>query len=145
MMNLHETALQLTAYDRYGSISRADYIAWYFAENVEFTASDIGDYNEYLSEQGYEGYYDDLDEMLYGMTPTDAVRCVYFGHCNLSDDYFQFNGYANIDSFTEREVLDEMAGDKDFCAWYADQNDLIDWDEADEAIAAAHELLARGY
>lgn len=42
----------------------------------------------------------DFDELMRGQAPWEIVRCAYFGkHFNPCDDYFRFNGYANLESF----------------------------------------------
>lgn len=43
----------------------------------------------------------DFDEMMEGYTPTELAQRIFFGDFNINDDYFYFNGYANLESITE--------------------------------------------
>lgn len=144
---MKNTALLLTQYEKYGVIGEKEYIENYINEELEIDASMIGDYNEYLINNNYEPYFDDLDIMLEGMTPTQAARCTYYGKFSFADDYFQFNGYGNIDSFSEYEIIREMKNDRDFLEWYIEENDLINFEapEVIEVIEAANKLLKMGY
>jgi len=141
---MNKTALLLTAYERVGSVGTAEYIEMYIDE-MEVTADMIGDYNEYLSEQGYEQFFDDLEMMLDGFQPMDVARMTFYGDFRFAADFHRFNGYGNIDSFEEYEVVREMRNDRDFLQWYILQNDLIDFDSIDEIIEEANELIDAGY
>lgn len=138
-------ALLLTAYEKYGSVSIKDYTEMFIDEHLNVTEDMISDYNEYLSENGYETYESDFEEMLNGMSITDAVRCTFFGDFRFAADYHKFNGYGNLDSFDTYQVINEMKEDKDFLRWYVEQNDLIDEDEAEETVEKANELIRKGF
>ena len=58
---------------------------------------------------------DDFDLVMEGYTPTEVVQRTFFGCFNPNDDYFFFNGYANLESINEWEmeghfepILDEI-------------------------------------
>ena len=51
---------------------------------------------------------DDFDEMMEGYTPTELAQRIFFGDFNINDDYFYFNGYANLESITEYEMSDHF-------------------------------------
>ena len=40
--------------------------------------------------------------------PMEAIRATYYGNYNYNDDYVKFNGYGNIDSYTEYERIEEI-------------------------------------
>ena len=40
--------------------------------------------------------------------PMEAVRATYYGDYNYSDEYVKFNGYGNIDSYSEYEKNEEI-------------------------------------
>lgn len=142
---MNTNALLLTAYEKYGTVGMDDFIECFIDEDVEVDESLIGAYNEYLSNNGYEEYWDDLDEMLEGMTPTEVARATFYGNFRYCAEYHQFNGYANIDSFDAYEVVKEMENDSNFLRWYVEENDLIDEDEAQEIINEANALIRKGY
>lgn len=144
---MKNTALMLTQYERFGTIGTDEYIENYIHEELEIDALMIGYYNEYLLEQGYEIYYDDLNEMLYGFTPIEVARMTFYGDFRFADDYHKFDGYGNIKSFSEYQVIERMKDDYDFLVWYIERNDLIDFesDEVIEVIEAANKLIALGY
>ena len=47
---------------------------------------------------------DDFDLVMEGYTPTEVVQRTFFGCFNPNDDYFFFNGYANLESINEWEM-----------------------------------------
>ena len=47
---------------------------------------------------------DDFDMVMEGCTPTEVVQRTFFGCFNPNDDYFFFNGYANLESIYEWEM-----------------------------------------
>ena len=52
---------------------------------------------------------DDFDEIIgEGYTPTELAQRIFFGDFNINDDYFYFNGYANLESITEYEMSDHF-------------------------------------
>ena len=38
----------------------------------------------------------------------EAIRATYYGNYNYNDDYVKFNGYGNIDSYSEYERIEEI-------------------------------------
>ena len=75
------------------------------------TADKVQAINENLENQGY---YDDMimsfDEDTINelfSNPWDALRATHFGDVNFTDDYFQFNGYGNIETLSDWKI-DEM-------------------------------------
>ena len=40
--------------------------------------------------------------------PMEAIRATYYGNYNYNDDYVKFNGYGNIDSYSEYEKIEEI-------------------------------------
>lgn len=67
--------------------------------------------NEHYENLGYD------DDMIYSFdedtinelfsNPWDALRATHFGDANFTDDYFQFNGYGNIETLSDWKI-DEM-------------------------------------
>ena len=47
---------------------------------------------------------EDFNEIMEGYTPTEVVQRTFFGCFNPNDDYFFFNGYANLESINEWEM-----------------------------------------
>ena len=47
---------------------------------------------------------DDFDEMMEGYTPTELAERIFFGDFNINDDFFYFDGYANLESITEYDI-----------------------------------------
>jgi hypothetical protein len=82
----------------------------YLLENTETLKEIVSQIN------GYDGSLDSLeyyenDEYffeLYFSNPAEAVRAAHFGNYNYSDDFVKFNGYGNLDSYTEHEVEEEL-------------------------------------
>lgn len=67
--------------------------------------------NEHYENQGYcdDTIYsfdeDTINELF--SNPWDALRAAHFGDINFTDDYFQFNGYGNIETLSDWKI-DEM-------------------------------------
>ena len=146
---IQEKAYLLTQYERYGSLSMEELKELYQDEYFE-PADYIGEYNEYLSEQGHDGYFqfDELDELLESYSPIEIIRMWHFGSNNNSfaDDYFTIDGYDNIKTCTEYEIIQEIKEDPDFYNWLLENDYIeIDEEEAQEIIEEANELIKEGY
>ena len=59
-------------------------------ENLEFWEND---------EEFFNTFFDN---------PMEAIRATYYGDYNYNDEYVKFNGYGNIDSYTEYERIEEI-------------------------------------
>lgn len=61
-------------------------------------------HNEYCElaycEDGYIYYMEELDEALEGCTPLEIIEKALYGDFNPSDNFFFFDGYANLKSFS---------------------------------------------
>ena len=141
-------ALLITQYERYGSVGHDEYLENFIHEELSIDCDDmLGDYNEWLLEQNNadDYIYTDLDEMLQGYSAMDIVRMVSCGEFNYADDYYRFDGYGNIETLTDTEIEQEMRDNTAFLEWYIDKYDLIDWDEAEQDINEANDLIRQGY
>ena len=49
-----------------------------------------------------------FDEIMSGFEPMEIALKTYFGNFNPNDDYFRFNGYANLESLSDYELEDEL-------------------------------------
>lgn len=63
------------------------------------------DYDEIIELASYEPAYDIemLDEILQYHSPSEIIRMIHFGNYSPLDDYFTFNGYANIETMSDIE------------------------------------------
>ena len=141
-------ALLLTQYERYGSVDRDDYIQMFIDEEFSIDESMVYEFNDFNMERDYidDYIYDDLDEMLEGFSPTDVAFKVFNGKkFNPNDQFFQFDGYGNLKSFDESDIIELMEDDKDFQVWYISRHELINWEKADKIIEEANELIIAGY
>lgn len=141
-------ALLITQYERFGTVDRDEYIENFIHEELEISCDEmLSAYNEWLlNEHRADDYiYSDLEEMLQGYGTMDIVRMVAFGKYNALDDYYRFDGYGNLESLTDTEIEQEMQDNTTFLEWYIEENDLIDWDDAEKDITDANELIAMGY
>ena len=59
-------------------------------ENLEFWEND---------EEFFNTFFDN---------PMEAIRATYYGNYNYNDDYVKFNGYGNIDSYSEYDRIEEI-------------------------------------
>lgn len=149
MTDTKSLGLLLTQYEKYGTCGENELRELILDEEIELDESMIGEYNEYLIENGFEPYEDDLSMMLEGFEPWEIVQKTFYGKFNNPyDDYFQFNGYANIDSFSSYEVVQNMKNDKDFLDYLKENIDLDDYyteEEQKEIIDNCNKLIKLGY
>lgn len=139
--------LLMTQYERYGSVGRDAYIDVYIDEVLDVNLMMLGEFNEYLSNNAYETIFlfDDLDWILEGMDPIEVFRLAKFSDVSFSDDYLRFNGYGNLESMSEYQVVKEMEEDRDFLHWYVEHYEDLDEEEISDAIEKANRLIAAGY
>ena len=82
--------------------------------------------NEYFDKTNYydDRIYDmdEFDEIMSGMSPSDIATKIFYGDFRPNDNYFKFDGYANLESFdyiSDEVDLEEIAdyivdNDEDF-------------------------------
>jgi len=91
--------------------------------------SNINSYDDNLSEL-YFINMEDFDDYMEGKTPWDIARSIHFGSFNPTDDYFKFNVYENLESFSEYDIQNKMEDsiDKiaDLCIASPENYDLPD-------------------
>lgn len=66
-------------------------------------------HNEYcgtVSSENYIMYMEEFDDYMEGFTPLDIALTIFNGDFNPNDDYFTFNGYANLVSIHESDLQD---------------------------------------
>ena len=142
---MRKEAILLTQYERYGVLRREDFLQYFIDEELEVNLSLVGRYNEWLAEQGDAGFTADWEELVKQLDPVEAVRATYYGRFSMGDDWFTFDGYKNIESYTDRRLVKEMKENKEFLDWLIEKDDLVDWKEADRIIEEANELVKKGY
>ncbi len=78
----------------------------------------IGVFNNYLIESNRgDDYIYDNDEYFFDeffTSPMEAVRATFYGDYRYRDDYVQFNGYGNLNSYQEHELRRLIQEDSDF-------------------------------
>ena len=146
-MTANELGYMATQYERFGNITKDEVIDAFIDESLDVDIDMLDDYNEYLISNGFEPYFgmEELDEQLVALSPLEIIQKTYFGSFNYSDEYCQFNGYENIDSFSEYQIIEEMKKDRDFLHWYIEENELSSDEEIEEAIKCGGKFVAMGY
>lgn len=64
---------------------------------VEYISYEVEDYDLLMP-------MDEFNEILAGYSPEDIALRIYFGDFNPTHDYFNFDGYANLKSYTEFDL-----------------------------------------
>ena len=49
-----------------------------------------------------------FDEIMSGFEPMEIALRIFFGDFNPNDDFFRFNGYANLESLSEYDLENEL-------------------------------------
>ena len=70
----------------------------------------VNDVNSWDSSLGFlEVFYmDEFNEVMNGIEPLEIANRMFFGNFNPNDEYFRFDGYANLESLDEYEVEQEI-------------------------------------
>lgn len=146
-MDTRERGFMATQHEEYGDVSERDIVQTYIDEELDVNIDMFSDYNEYLAENNYETWFmfDELNDRLCGLTPTEIIRMSYFGSFSFNDEYVSYDGYENLKSCSEYEMVQAMKNDADFLHWYVEKNDLLDDDEISESLAWCRRYLALGY
>ena len=72
----------------------------------------VQEVNSYNGDLEYLEFYDMecFNELMNGLEPDELARRIFFGDFNPNHDYFEFNGYGNLESLSvydvEKELLD---------------------------------------
>lgn len=145
-MNMN--ALLITQYERFGTVGRDEYLENYMHE-MDVDIDMLSEFNEFLANNDDSIIYamSELEQELSYLNPVEAFSKAIASESQFSwnDDYFSYDGYNNIESYSENQVIEIMRSNKDFLKWYIEENNLIDWDEAQEDIKEANELIKQGY
>ena len=56
---------------------------------------------------------DDFFEMFFGNRSLDMLHAMKYGNFDFDDEYVKFNGYGNLDSYSYREVKEEVEDNLD--------------------------------
>ena len=76
---------------------------------------------------------DRLDEVLENESPRDIINMVFYGDFNTSHDYFQFNGYGNLESFYDIDIDNHIYPDE-ISEWIVENNNSLGSDEIQEIL-----------
>ena len=155
-MNIQGHAYQLTAYEVGGAIDYKAYLRDIVKEQLEESTLEelLEAYNYYCRENEYEEFLENDEELFetYFETMIEAVRATQYGKYNFADDYVKFNGYANLDSYSEYEVIKEITEDTNFHDYLIDCREdfnLINIEELIEKEAEisllTYDLISKGY
>lgn len=77
----------------------------YFEENQDVFIEVIEELDSYMGYLGDNRYYymDELDDIFYGLKPSELLNRFNFSKFNLYHEYFYFDGYGNICSDYEKD------------------------------------------
>ena len=82
----------------------------YLLNNVETlldVVSELNSWNGCLENLDFWENDEDFFNTFFN-NPMEAIRATYYGNYNYNDDYVKFNGYGNIDSYSEYERIEEI-------------------------------------
>ena len=110
-------------------------------EAIENLSSDeaVSLWNEYCSEDGRMDDYiysmNEFDEIMGDMTPLDVARTCFYGDFCPADDYFWFNGYANLES-SDFPSMDDKSPfyAKELATWIIKNENALYCDEIQEIL-----------
>lgn len=110
-------------------------------EAIENLSNDeaVSLWNEYCSEDGRMDDYiysmNEFDEIMGDMTPLDVARTCFYGDFCPADDYFWFNGYANLES-SDFPSMDDKSPfyAKELATWIIKNENALYCDEIQEIL-----------
>ena len=162
--NIKDLAYQATAYEKHGIIDYENFIQDMILEELDNMDDDeiISIFNSFTYDEAPDDTIYENDEYFfkefYSNDPMEAVRATYYANnYNFMDPYVRFNGYGNLESLSEYEIVQEIKNDRDFADWlynnYIEQlevNNLYELIEVlsnneDEIIEEALKLVNKGY
>lgn len=84
----------------------------------------------------YELYNESLNECLESFSADEIVRKTLFGDFRYMDDYFKLDGYENLESFTESQLIKKARQDSEFRMWLVDNESdwNMEWKEETEKM-----------
>ena len=91
-------------------------------------------HNDYCDNSCYDDHIynmDELDDILSGEEPTRIANMIFYGDFRPNDNYFMFNGYANLESF---DYVDEQVDFDALANYIIDTQNAFDIDEIDELL-----------
>ena len=82
----------------------------YLLNNEETLLDVVSELNSWNGCLDYLDFWENDEEFFntFFENPMDAIRATYYGNYNYNDDYVKFNGYGNIDSYSEYERIEEI-------------------------------------
>lgn len=97
-------------------------------------------WNEYCSEVGYDDdmlySMDDLDELLSGAKPWDVLRMAFYGDFKPVDDFWRFDGYGNLESFS---YVSDFVDVDDITSFILDENNPLGNNEIEAILDELNE------
>ena len=71
--------------------------------------NELNRWNGCLSWLEFWGNDEEFFELFYSeKNGLEIARAIYYGDYNYNDDYVRINGYGNLESYTEDEIIEEM-------------------------------------
>lgn len=88
---------------------------FYFLDD-NFNEYEIVDmYNEYADSVRYErlNNIENINESLAGLDPKDIINMVVYGEYHPGDRYYTFDGYGNIQTINENDIIEYIRNEVD--------------------------------
>ena len=87
----------------------------YLLNNEEVLFDVVSELNCWNNCLDYLNFWENDEDFFdnYFSSPMEAIRATYYGDYNFMDDYVRFNGYGNIESFSEYDKEEEIRGSID--------------------------------
>lgn len=83
----------------------------YLLENTDVMMDIVNELNNWDDSLDHLRAYDNDDEffeVFFERRPAEVAKAIHFGDFNYNDDYIRFNGYGNLETLTERQLVQEM-------------------------------------
>lgn len=145
-LTIKDLGYQATAYENNSIIDYDNFIKNMILEELDNMDESelISLYNSYTYEEAPDDTFyengDDFFNEYYSHDPMAAVLATQFGSYNYNDEYVRFNGYGNLDSFSDFTAVEEIKDNGDFIEWlYNNYIDYLDYNDLYELIEYLHE------
>lgn len=99
----------------------------------------IAIHNDYCMNVDYMDDYiycmfDDFDQLMEGRTPLDIAACCYYGDFCPNHDYFKFDGYGNVVSFSFANDSNSGIDISDIAKYINDDEDALGNDDIQDIL-----------
>ena len=113
-------------------MKKENLIKEYLLENEDVLISMVQELNSWNGCLDWLDFWENDEEFFntFFENKIEVARAICYGDYNYNDDYVRFNGYGNIESFSEYDMIEELKDSiEEIVENFIEYKDNIDYDE----------------